>query len=152
MRSFSLGFVALILLVVPACNFRSSNAEVEVAPAAPAPIPDANVGAVTSNAIEEVEPIVEEPTAEPQFAHDPAPAPPTDSWSTANEPVPANSSSAQDVLNSVARVLKGAVEGGDTEDEGQSTGSIFGSIGRALSKGFQEAAAEENDAKSLSIY
>ena len=142
MRSIHLSLVAFILLVVPACNFRSSNAENEVPPVAPTPIPESNAGTIHSAKIKELEPIIAEPTPAPQFGLDPAPAPPTESFSAAEEPVPTDSTSAEDVLRSVARVLKGAVEG-DNAEEGESTGSIFGSIGRALSKGFQEAAASD---------
>lgn len=83
------------------------------------------------------------PTTEPQFVNDPAPAPPTESWSEFDDSLPRESSSAEAVLKSVARVLKGAVDGEDTSER-ESNGSVLGSIGRALSKGFQEAADSEH--------
>ncbi|HRX79656.1 MAG TPA: hypothetical protein P5307_11380, partial [Pirellulaceae bacterium] len=98
MRSFLFGFVAIILLAIPACNFRSSNSEAEVAPATPTPIPDSNPVASSTELVEEFEPIITEPTPEPEFTLDPAPAPPTETWSASDEAIASDSSSADKVL------------------------------------------------------
>ncbi|HUG67698.1 MAG TPA: hypothetical protein VMM76_08095 [Pirellulaceae bacterium] len=139
MRSFIPGFAAVTLLLVPACNFQVSDTDAKVAPSSPTPIIESNPIA----AAEERDSVVDEPAPAPTFALDPAPAPPTESWSS-EEASSATASSAEDVFKSIARVLKGSAEGENGEAEAESTGSIFGSIGRALSKGFQEATASEN--------
>ncbi len=144
MRCFLLSLSGVCLLLLPACNFRSSTSEVEVVPVAPAPISDSPPAAVTEDVIERVEPAAVSPPAAPEFSLDPAPAPPSESSTSSSEEAPTASTSAEDVFNSVARVLQGAVEGEHDGADADSNGAIFGSISRALSKGFQEAAAGES--------
>ena len=144
MRSLLFSLSAISLLLVPACNFRSSTSETEVAPVAPAPIPDPPPVAPDS-ASAQLEPAPVSPPAN-ALTLDPAPVPPAESSSLPPEAPSTPPSSAEDVLNSVVRVLQGALEGADDETGEQSEGSVFGSIGRALSKGFQEAAANEEAA------
>ena len=141
---FTLSVISLLLL--PACTFRSSTSEAEVSPVAPTPIPDSPPVAAAEQALEQTSPAPVSPPAEPEFTLDPAPAPPTESSSFPPQESSAEPSSVEDVLNSVARVLQGAVEGSEDDTGARSQGSVFGSIGRALSKGFQEAAAGENAA------
>lgn len=147
MRSFIPGFAAVTLLLVPACNFQVSDRDAKVAPSSPTPIIESNPIA----AAEERDSIVDEPVPAPTFALDPAPAPPIESAplesGSSEEASSGTASSAEDVFKSIARVLKGSAAGENGEAEAESTGSIFGSIGRALSKGFQEATASENAAE-----
>ena len=144
MRLFLFTLPATSLLLLPACTFQTSTSEAEVSPAAPIPISDAPPVAAAEETIEQVTPEPVSPPPEPKLTLDPAPAPPSESSSFAPQESSPAPSSAEDVLNSVARVLQGAVEGSNDETGGSSQGSVFGSIGRALSKGFQEAAAGEN--------
>jgi len=144
MRFFPLNLSAISLLLLPACSFQSSTPEAEVSSVAPTPIPDSPPVAAADREIERVEPAVGSSPSEPEFRLDPAPAPPAQSSSSPAEESSAKTSSAEDAFKSVARVLQGAVEGADDEAGKGSTGSVFGSIGRALSKGFREAAAGEN--------
>lgn len=144
MRIFLYSLAAISLLLLPACNFRSSTSEAEVSPVAPTPIPDSPPVVAADQAVEQAEPAPVSPPAEPDFTLDPAPAPPTKFSSLPPEESSAEPSSVEDVFKSVARVLQGAVEGTNDETDASSQGSVFGSIGRALSKGFQEAVAGEN--------
>ncbi|MDA1054242.1 MAG: hypothetical protein O3C40_27665 [Planctomycetota bacterium] len=136
MRCFLLSLSAISLLLLPACGFRSSTPDAEVSPVNPTPVPDAPPVAAADEVLEQVEPAAVSSPAEPEFTLDPAPAPPTESSP--------ERASAEEVLQSVARVLRGAVEGESDESDAGSQGSVFGAIGRALSKGFQEAAADES--------
>ena len=144
MRFFLLSLSAISLLLLPACNFRSSTSEAEVSPLAPTPIPDSPPVGSADQEIERVEPAAASSPSEPELSLDPAPAPPSESSSSPPLESSAKTSSAEDAFKSVARVLQGAVEGADDETDPGSKGSVFGSIGRALSKGFQEAVASEN--------
>ncbi|MBC8354172.1 MAG: hypothetical protein H8E66_19440 [Planctomycetes bacterium] len=145
MRSLILSLSAISLLLLTACNVRSTTSEAETAPATPTPIPDSTPPVIEQEVIGNLEPQIVESRPQPELPQDPAPAPPVEFSSEGpSEPV-ANSSSAEDTLRSVARVLRGAVEGETDEADANSGGSVFGPIGRALSKGFQEAATAEND-------
>jgi hypothetical protein len=145
MRFFLFTISAISLLLLPACNFRSSTSEAEVAPVAPTPVPDSPPVAAADETMEQATPTPVSPSVDPELTFDPAPAPPSESSSFPPQETPSESStSAEDVLNSVARVLQGAVEGSEDETGARSQGSVFGSIGRALSKGFQEATADAN--------
>lgn len=146
MRSLMLSFTAVSLLFLPACNFQSSTSEAEIAPADATPIPDSTPIPATDEVATSDEPEDADPMAEPKLTLDPAPAPPpSDSEPAIQEDSPATErSSAEDVFQSVARVLRSAVAGDTDEAEADSNGSVYGSVGRALSKGFQEAAAREN--------
>ena len=139
MRCFLSSLTAASLLLLPACRVQSSHPESEMAPVPPEPA----ARDAAAEEVEQSESAARELASTPQFTLDPAPAPPINA-----EPVPApeleaDNASAEEVFQSVARVLRGAIAGGS--DEG-SNESVFGSVGRALSKGFQEAAGGESAA------
>ncbi|MEX0819242.1 MAG: hypothetical protein WD070_06605 [Pirellulaceae bacterium] len=146
MRSFMFSFAAVSLLFLPACNIQSSTPEAEIAPVDATPIPGSAPTPVTDEVATSDEPAADDPMAEPKLTLDPAPTPPpTDSEpALQEESLSTERSSAEDTFQSVARVLRNAVAGETDEAEAHSNGSVYGSIGRALSKGFQEAAAREN--------
>lgn len=150
MRAFLLTLSAIGLLLVPACNFRTDTSEAEVVPAATTPIPNSPPVTETREVAEPLEPAADSSPSGQAFAYDPAPAPPAESTSFAPEEPTAKPSSAEDVLQSVARVLQGAAAGSDDETGTDAKGSVFGSIGRALSKGFQEAVAGDHASENAS--
>lgn len=67
--------------------------------------------------------------------------------SEAPEGVSEESGSSRKTIESVARVIRGTI-GADDDEEGESKGSIFRSIGRALTKGAQKAATSSDEAES----
>ena len=74
----------------------------------------------------------------------PTPAPPVAAEAADEPPAPPEDSvSAAEVMDSVGRVLRRTI--GADEESAESKGSIFRSIGRALTKGAQEAASAERE-------
>ena len=132
-------------LLLPACSFRSNRSEANSPPADPTPIRDSSADDAADEVVELVAPEVVNAPVEPEYNQDPAPAPPTEFNPVAPAESPPELSSAEDILKSVGRVLQGAVEGRADGEEQSSGRSVFGSIGRALSKGFQEASAERTE-------
>lgn len=146
MRSFCLSLVAIGILLLPACSFQASDSNASVPPVEPKPIDDSTPPERASETaqheiVEDLQPADVASTAESRFTLDPAPAPPEDSASSSNRELADPKASAGEAFQSVARVLRGAIVGGTEDSETESRSSLFGSVGRALSKGLQEAVA-----------
>jgi hypothetical protein len=132
-----LAILAVFCITVGACSKNNATSE----------SPSSQPNSVT---IEPAEPVVsggtleDDPFGEVPEPRKPAPALPVVAEATDNpEALPADSTSAAEVMDSVGRVLRRTI--GADEDEAESKGSIFRSIGRALTKGAQEAASAEPD-------
>ena len=130
-----LAILALFCFTIGACSKNSASSEAPTSQPNPVTIEPP----VASPEILEDDPFGEVP--EPR---EPAPAPPVGAEATDNpEPPPEESASPAEVMDSVGRVLRRTI--GADEDEAESKGSIFRSIGRALTKGAQEAASADRE-------
>lgn len=138
-----LAILAAFCLTVGAC---SKNTETSESPAVqPKPVTIEPEG-LTEPRVVPAGTVEDDPFGEIPEPVEPAPAPPTEAEATADssEAPAEESASAAELMDSVGRVLRRTIGAG--EDEAESKGSIFRSIGRALTKGAQEAASAEAEA------
>ena len=139
-------FSLLVVSLIAGCRAKSNDAGGEAALPDPVPIQD-------STRIDNPPPVpqpyqpLERPAQSPIISSipddstdDPAPMPPLDDSIGNSEQ---DQRSAKDAFDSVTRVLQGAIAGQDDETGEPAKKSVFGSVGRALMKGFQEAATAE---------
>lgn len=88
-----------------------------------------------------VDPFEPKPTPSNPDAEPASSGPPVEGPGNASE----GSGSSRETIESISRVIRGTI--GADDDEGESKGSIFRSIGRALTKGAQEAASSREEAE-----
>ncbi len=139
-------FSLLVVSLIAGCRVKSNDAASEAASPDPIPIQDNERIDDPPPAPESYQPL-ERPAQLPIISsipddsnEDPAPMPPLDGTQGNDEQ---DQRSAKAAFDSVARVLQGAIAGQDEETGEPAKKSVFGSVGRALMKGFQEAATSE---------